>query len=220
MSRRLRHESHRRALWERRHAPQVTELNSWIESLGDAHLGTPPLLAPHYHPRHATVVVLTGQPPTGAVGHGGSGMLSHENDDEASAQMEWLLRSVGLNPDLCIPWCAHPWPCEEDPSDDHLMMGARLFGELVDRLPALRVVVAFGGRAQQCLGWALRERPDLLQGRGIVHERTYQVLPAGDDRLEREAGIRATLERVAAATRSPRGPAPTYGPDTWTRRSA
>ncbi|WP_203568038.1 uracil-DNA glycosylase family protein [Aestuariimicrobium ganziense] len=213
MARRLRHASHRRAQWDQRHQPQVKALNVWIESLADAHHGSPPLIAPHHRASRAELLVIGPGPTPAAVGPHGTGLLSTENDDAPSALLDHHLRRVGLDPDLCVPWGAVPWSGGSSSSLD-LRAGAQLLPALVDLLPRLRVVLALGGTAQDCVTWYLRDQPEHLRSRGISLLRTYQLATPVDGpdevlrtgAVEREQGVRTTFARVAELLGTPASP--------------
>jgi hypothetical protein len=86
-------------------------------------------------------------------GHAGSGILSVNNSDGATARTHQLLQESGLRLDQILLWNAYPWlPPAEGLKSDDLHRGAKVLRRVVDLLPKLRVAILSGGEAKTVWG--------------------------------------------------------------------
>lgn len=146
--------------WGRRHEPHVASLVEFADRLAAAQglptgVGAVPYPNPDGAGVHARVLLLLNVADGGArIDTGGSGMLTIDNDDRASARQRWAVDAVGLDLTTALHWNAIPWFVPQPERRRHVPNGARALVELLALLPDLRGVVLLGAWARDV--WAYR----------------------------------------------------------------
>jgi hypothetical protein len=204
MSRRMRSPRYRAGQWEHRYAPHVEPINRLVDELGELDdAGHPPYVAPMYRGIHAPAVAILRDPGPKAGGVAGSGFLSIENDDQTAERQCAFFTESGIEPANVVPWNAYPWYINARPTKTQLAAGTRPLHQLLDLLPALRVVLLLGGDAQAAWQLFLSGNRANISRRGIEALSTYhpsrQALqhPSASERDRREQHIRSTLAHAA-----------------------
>lgn len=136
----------RRQQLDERTAPHVKQINEFVDLLRQANRGTVPYVAPMHGGSAAGILALMYRP-DGPHGGTGSGFLSLENADDAARQTLADVRAAGIDPFDITPW--NVWPWDSDPGVADIEIGVSALAKIVQMMPALRVVVLQGGKAQE-----------------------------------------------------------------------
>jgi len=135
-----------------------------------------------------------------------TGLISIDNDDTAAANLWRGLDAVGLDRRQVLVWNAVPWYVgsadkSRSPTPAEIAAGLAWLRQLLDLLPALRVVACFGRAAARAV---LPLRPELTS-RGL----TLLEAPHPSQRVYNRPGaqarerVHATLTRAAELARTP-----------------
>jgi uracil-DNA glycosylase len=135
-----------------------------------------------------------------------TGLISIDNDDTAAANLWRGLDAVGLDRRQVLVWNAVPWYVGSadkirSPTPAEIAAGLAWLRELLDLLPALRVVACFGRAAGRAV---LPLRPELT-ARGL----TLLEAPHPSQRVYNRPGaqarerVHAALARAAELARTP-----------------
>lgn len=202
------------------HMPHVFEINSLIERLREAEppegRGWVPYIAPLHGGSTAPVLSVLRDP--GPMTHEatGSGMLCVENNDESAALQCELLDDAGLAPMDITPWNAYPWYRHDQKSglaSQQITEGIEPLRQLIELMPALRVVLLQGGEAQTLWRRFTRQHPDIAGRYSAVATyhpgRTALRHPDPAERAARAARRIEAFHEVAALLEAndPPGPA-------------
>lgn len=139
--------------------PHVKPLNDLVREINaDGEVrGVAPWFDPDGGGVDARVLLLFESPGTSSIGGGGSGIVSADNDDPASATFFALREEAGLPREKVVAWNAVPWPLLSSTGKPRPTVAADLaeaepwLSRLVALLPHLRLVVTFGTSARD--GW-------------------------------------------------------------------
>lgn len=150
--------------WAGRYAPHVEPLNRLVDDLiGYEDRGWLPYVAPVHGGAQARVLSVLRDPGPRTLVEGGSGMLCTENDDPTAETQARLFDGAGIAPADVTPWNAYPWYVNRAPTAAELQAGVEPLVRVVERMPALRVVLLQGRHAQA--GWRrLRRAHPGLEG--------------------------------------------------------
>ena len=123
-----------------------------------------------------------------------SGYVSVDNDDPSARAITQLRASAGLRRGEVVHWNAIPWELDRDPKVSDIVDAQPYTDELIDLLPCLQVVVAFGRWAQQAwIGRRYGGRFDIV-GFGCPHTSQRALNQPGN--RERVAATLAETRRV------------------------
>ena len=124
-----------------------------MDELADtAGRGWVPYVSPLYGGVNARVLNVHRDPGPKTDGRqGGSGFLCTENDDASAERFATLLEDAGIAVSQTLSWNAYPWYINRLPRAAELEAGAGPLRQLLGLLPGLRVVMLYGGSAQD--GW-------------------------------------------------------------------
>ncbi len=152
----------------------------------------------------ARVLLLFESPGASSLVVGGSGIVSADNDDPASATLFALREEAGLPREAVVAWNAVPWPLLSGAGKPRPTVAADLaeaepwLNRLVELLPRLRLVVTFGTSARD--GWlrllTTQERAPLVPTLA-VSQTSPNAVRVGDSR----ARILLALRRAAEVSR-------------------
>lgn len=208
MPRKMGNAHYRADQWAHRYDPHVEPINRLIDELGELDdAGHPPYVAPMYRGIDAHALAILRDPGPKAGGAGGSGFLSVENDDQTAERQCAFFAESGIDPAEIVPWNAYPWFINAKPNKSQLAAGTKPLRQLLELLPALRVVLLFGGDAQAAWTLFQSEHRSYLRRRGIEALPTYhpsrQALqhPSQVERNRREDHLRAALTHAAELIR-------------------
>jgi hypothetical protein len=145
------------------HDPHVFAVNSLCDTLMSQKPGSQvPYVAPHYNAARASILTLQSSPGPSSGGESGSGFVSWENDDPASARMSQIFTIVGLSDEHMLPWNVYPWHVpQEYPGGlpPHLVSeGVDALGQLIELHPNIRAIVAHGGDAKRSVRTLLSKK--------------------------------------------------------------
>jgi hypothetical protein len=136
-------------------APHAAPLIAYADRVAEAS-GLQPGQVPYPDPEHggtnAEVLFILSHPGEQAIRErGGSGLLSLENSDYASANCFDHCERVGLRFDRITHWNAVPQPLPKgkDPTQPQIRAGAQWLPGLLELLPHLRTVVLLGRNAER-----------------------------------------------------------------------
>lgn len=147
--------------------PHVGPLNDLVREIDEARPdgGPTPWFDPDGGGVHARVLVLFDSPGAKAVAPNGSGVISADNDDPASASFFRLRDEAGLPREALVAWNVVPWPPVDGaraakPKPADLAEAEPWLHRLLLLLDDLRLVVTIGSPALD--GWMryLTGRPD------------------------------------------------------------
>lgn len=140
----------------------------------------------------------------GLLATGGSGIVSEDNDDPASATFFALRQEVGLSREALVTWNAVPWPLLSNTGKFRSTVAADLaeaepwLSRVMTLLPELRLVITFGTSARD--GWLrlLTTHEDApLVATLAVSQTSPNAIRVGDSR----ARILLALRRAAEVSR-------------------
>jgi hypothetical protein len=200
----MRNSRYRAEQWSHRYDPHVEPINRLIDELGELDdAARPPYIAPMYRGIRAPALAILRDPGPKAGGGAGSGFLCVENDDQTAERQCAFFAEAGIDPANVVPWNAYPWYINAKPNKAQLAVGTKPLRQLLELLPALRVVLLLGGDAQAAWQLFLHGHRSYIKTRGIEALPTYhpsrQALqhPSPAERDRREDHIRSTLAHAA-----------------------
>ncbi len=136
--------------------PHIAPLTAFAARLRDSEALGMRLDAPHFDPRsggiHAEILLLLESPGPKVAG---TGFASPDNPDRTAENLSCLLKLAGIGRERCLLWNIVPWQLSAagvvTPTAAQVRAAAPATLELLTLLPALRVVVLVGAKAQG--GW-------------------------------------------------------------------
>ncbi len=138
--------------WARRYDAHVEPLNRLIDEFGRHDTdGPPPSHCADVPRRSRPRACGAARPGPKAGGAKGSGFLSVENDDPTAERELSFFVEAGLDPADFIPWNAYPCYINAAPTTAQLRAGTDPLRQVLNLLPAVRVVLLQGGHAHR--GW-------------------------------------------------------------------
>lgn len=136
--------------------PHIAPLTAFVERLRRTSDPHAPYWAPYFDPESGGTraqVLLLLESPGPKVSQ--TRLVSADNPDGTAENISCLLKLAGLSRNRVLLWNSFPWQLSAAqvvvPGEAHLKEAAPVTQELITLLPALKVVVLVGGRAER--GW-------------------------------------------------------------------
>jgi hypothetical protein len=193
-----------------RYADHIKPINELVDSLRDQDgRGWMPHVAPVHGGVRSPILSVLRDPGPKTLDGTGSGYICIENDDPTAARMAECFERIGVVPADVTPWNAYPWYINKKPTSEQLVAGAKTLIQVIELMPALRVVFLQGNDA--VAGWrkVLKLVPTLVEDRDLavvtsIHP-GLQALWTPDPetraaRLARQDAAYAEVARLIGAT--------------------
>jgi len=189
-------------------APHIAPINQFVDSIRDRDgRGWAPYVASLHGGVDAQVLSILRDPGPATQDGSGSGFLAIDNDDPTAERQVVLFESAGISPRQVLPWNAYPWYFNRQPTASELAAGAEVIVELLELLPALRVVLLQGRDAEA--GWkkVARRLPAPIEEGGVtvlatIHPgRQALFTPDREERARRVAHQEAAFLRAVELAR-------------------
>ena len=169
MPRLMRDDAFRADQWARRFDAHIAPVNRLVDALQEPDgRGWVPYIAPLHGGVDATVLSVLRDPGPATQPGNGSGFLCIENDDPTAERQSDLFTSVGVSPELILPWNAYPWYVNRKLSAAERQAGVDPLLRLLDAAAAARVVLLQGNDAKDTWRRVLRARPTVERDRDLT----------------------------------------------------
>jgi hypothetical protein len=157
-------------------AEHVAPINALVDRIKDpaAELWAPYIVSGYGGTSARLLSVLRDPGPKTKLDHGGSGLLSTDNDDPTAKGIADGLSAAGIAVTDVLPWNIYPWYINRKPTTVELDAGAAPLVELIALLPELRVVMLHGGSAHQSWRRLVRNHPE-IRTRGLTVIETFHI---------------------------------------------
>lgn len=169
MARKMSDPAYRILQIEQRMNPHVAPINKLVATLQNRDdRGWAPEVAPVHGGINARILSVLRDPGRKTRVDGGSGFLCIENDDPTAEAQCKLFAAHGISPEAVLPWNAYPWYIDRAPNAAEKNAGAEVLGELIDLVPALRVVLLQGNDAADVWRRLTKLRPSHVEERKLI----------------------------------------------------
>lgn len=185
-----------KAQWDARYAAHIAAINELVDRLGTKGPGSrPPYVAPLYGGVNAELLNVLQDPGPMTQKGKGSGLICLENDDPTAENMANLLSGVDISPARAMIWNAYPWFINRKPKAKELSDGAKVFFQIINLLPKLRVVM-LNGRVAQAM-WEVARSQGLSLPTQVTVISTYHTSKRALLTEKRRAHVEAAFREAA-----------------------